>query len=60
MATATKKQPKAKPKPLTPREKRLLAVLPEAKSLEEALLEAGFAETTARKCQTRTVNQLVT
>jgi hypothetical protein len=59
MATATKKNAPKKPKPLTPREKRLLAILPEAKDLNKALIEAGYSETTANKAAKRTVNQLV-
>jgi hypothetical protein len=59
MATATKKQPKAKPKPLTPRERRLLAVLPEAKTLKEAMLKAGYADSVAETQSTRTVGNVV-
>jgi hypothetical protein len=59
MATATAKKPGRKPKPLTPREKRLLAILPEAKTLKEALLTAGYSESTANSNADRTITRVV-
>jgi hypothetical protein len=58
MATATKKQPPKKTKPLTPREKRLLAILPDAKTLSEALISAGYSEATAKSSADRTIQRV--
>jgi len=59
-ATVAPEKPKAKRKaPLTSRERRLLEVLPEAETLEKALLSAGFSESTAKKQAGRTIQRLV-
>ena len=62
MGTATKerptKKPSSKPKPLTPREKRLLAALPEANTLQEALIQAGYSKATAKSSADRTISRI--
>jgi hypothetical protein len=59
MATATVKKPRPKHKPLTPREKRLLLLLPECKTYEQALLDAGYAPSTARKFQKPIIDNVI-
>jgi len=62
MPTATAKKPRAKQKPLTPREKRLLAILSDPpkdiKTYQDALIGAGYSEATANSSASRTIQQV--